>query len=300
MGLDVNGTRFLLYARTQGVDFSRTAMIGRQRLNLTTAALRRNLKNFCVPISAMEAERLMDSENGYAEPFLRLLGAAEIASFDASDYENATCIHDFNLALDKQFFGRFTVVLDGGTLEHIFNFPQAISNCMEMLEPGGYFLGITPANNFVGHGFYQFSPELYFRLFSPSNGFTLRQMLAFESPTTNWYEVADPETVRERVTLINRRETYLLVIAQKTGTATIFASPIQQSDYSALWKFSKSGDAAPTRTVAAWRRLVPAPLKWPVRTARGWLSAHRSRPCFGFDSRHFRRLRVPGFRVKNG
>ena len=307
MGLDINGTRFLLYARKLGVDFSRTAMIGRQRLNLSAAALRRNLKDFSLAVSATEAEDLMRADNGYAESFLRKLGAVEIDSFDASAYENATCIHDFNFPLSEKFFGRFSLVLDGGTLEHIFNFPQAVSNCMRMLEPGGHYLGVTPANNFAGHGFYQFSPELYFRIFSQSNGFAVRQMLAFESERdsamawdsarrcTRWYEVADPEVVKDRVTLVNRCETYLLVIAQKTATVPIFATPIQQSDYAALWEFAKPGPAAPARTVAVWRSLVPTALERPIRVARRWIRAHRARARFGFDTRYFRKLpHAPG------
>ena len=42
MGLDANGTKFLLYARTQGVDFATTATIGRQGLNLTPPRPRAN------------------------------------------------------------------------------------------------------------------------------------------------------------------------------------------------------------------------------------------------------------------
>jgi len=221
------------------------------------------------------------------------LGATEVASFDFSDYERATCIHDFNLLLDRKFFGHFSVVLDGGTLEHIFNFPRAISNCMEMIEPGGHFLGITPANNFVGHGFYQFSPEVFYRVFSSGNGFTVRQMLAFESPSTKWYEVADPEAVKERVTLINRRETYLLVMAKKKATLPLFTNPIQQSDYSALWELRRSGSPVPRGKVATWRSLIPVPLKWPVRAVRRWARACHARLDFGFNNRHYRKLRVP-------
>ena len=54
---------------------------------------------------------------------------------------------------------RFSALLDAGTIEHVFNFPQAIRNCMEMVKVGGHFIQVTVANNFIGHGFYQFSPE---------------------------------------------------------------------------------------------------------------------------------------------
>ena len=288
MGLDINGTRFLLYARRQGVDFSRTAMIGRQCLTLNAAVLERNLWDFGFAGGARECERLLTCENGYAEPFLRLLGASEIASFDASDYEGANFIHDFNLPLHPRFFGRYTTVLDGGTLEHIFNFPQAIANCMRMVDTGGHFLGITPTNNFVGHGFYQFSPEVFFRVFNSSNGFTLQQMFAFESHNTNWYEVADPAVVKERVTLINGRETYLLITARKTADVPAFASQIQQSDYSVIWQAGLLPGVS-SRGAGRWN-FLPAPLKWPVRAARGWIHGRRR---LGFDGKWFRKLQVP-------
>jgi hypothetical protein len=35
---------------------------------------------------------------------------------------------------------------------------------------------VTPANNQMGHGFYQFSPELFFRVFSQENGYLLRAL----------------------------------------------------------------------------------------------------------------------------
>jgi hypothetical protein len=286
MGLDVRGTRALLYARKLGVDFSRTAMLGRQGLHLNAATLRRNLRDFGCEISAKESARLL--ETGYAEPYLQSLGATEIVSFDASDYEGATCVHDFNLPLDKKFSLRFSAVLDGGSLEHIFNFPQAISNCMEMVGVGGHFLGITPSNNFFGHGFYQFSPELYFRIFSPRNGFVLRQMLAFESPGTTWYEVLDPDALGHRVTLINRRETYLLVIAQKTAAMPVFTEGVQQSDYTAQWQLQRTLPQTPRRFLARWRRHVPAPIVFLIQAIRRWFH-----PRSGFDKRYFRKVSIP-------
>jgi hypothetical protein len=282
MGLDFSGTRALLYARKQGVDFSRTAMIGRQGLHLNVATLTRNLRDFGFETNAKVSARMI--EKGYAEPFLQLLGADEIVSFDASDYEGATYVHDFNLPLDTKFSLRFSVVLDGGSLEHIFNFPQAISNCMEMVEVGGHFIGIAPSNNFFGHGFYQFSPELFFRIFSPRNGFHLDQMLAFESLSKTWYKVSDPEALGNRVTLINRRETYLLVIAQKTAVVSALTGSIQQSDYHAQWQ--KPLDQSPRNRT--WRSFLPAPIILSAQAIRRWFP-----PRSGFNKRYFRKVRIP-------
>jgi hypothetical protein len=233
MAFDINGTKFLLHARRNGVSFAQTAMIGRQEMHITEADLRANSKMFGVDMP----EETGTLTAGYAEPFLELLGADEVVSFDASTYENASVVHDFNLPIPDEYKGRFSTVIDGGTLEHIFNFPTAIKNCMEMVADGGHYLAITPGNNQLGHGFYQFSPELYFRIFSAQNGFELEQMMLFEeSPGSPWFEVTDPDLVKERVILINGLSTMLLIIAKKTETVDIFRSAPQQSDYMAAWK----------------------------------------------------------------
>ena len=86
-------------------------------------------------------------------------------------------------------------MVDAGSLEHVFDVPTAIRNCMRMVAPGGYFLAITPANNTMGHGFYQFSPELFYRVLSDANGFTVERMLVTGTSSTRWFEVADPASI---------------------------------------------------------------------------------------------------------
>ena len=239
MGLDSNGTKFLLYAKArQGVSFENMAMIGRQTLNLTAEQLHNNLQKFGVQTA--NADEILNGADGYAEPFIKVLDADEITSFDASDYENATEVHDFNQPIPEQFKNKFSAVLDGGTLEHIFNFPTAIKNCMEMIKVGGHFLAITPTNNFLGHGFYQFSPELFFRIFNEQNGFKMLQAIVFEEyPNSDWFEVTDPDAIKHRVLLTNSMPSYLLIIAGKTADIPIFEKTPQQSDYFTMWKNSE-------------------------------------------------------------
>ncbi len=148
---------------------------------------------------------------------------------------------------------QYSVVLDGGSLEHIFNFPVAIKNCMEMLEIGGHYLGITPANNFAGHGFYQFSPEMYFSVFSNQNGFEIISLTAFEDrPDAPWFLVKNPEEIKKRVLLTNDQPVYLLVVAKRVAKKIVFETLPQQSDYLSTWKndevaSSKSKDQSRTK-----------------------------------------------------
>jgi len=98
--------------------------------------------------------------------------------------------------LNSVFFerSRFTLVLDGGTLEHVFDYPAALRQCLELVALSGHFITIAPAQNQMGHGFYQISPELFFRVLSGENGFTLRKMVLFDTSRIDapFFEVRDP------------------------------------------------------------------------------------------------------------
>ncbi len=288
MGLDSNGTTFLLYARQKGVSFIETATIGRQSLLLNSAALLKNFRRFGNDISHSEAESILSDSEGYADGFLARLGARNVTSFDGSQYEGATVAHDFNIPIGREYTDRFSVVLDGGTLEHIFNYPIALKNCMEMVKCGGHFLAITPANNFLGHGFYQFSPELFFRVFSAPNGFKIEKALIFEDkPDPEWYEITDPEAANERVTLTNGSPAYLLVIAKKTEVREVFSAFPQQSDYSAIWKAGNGYKSNSTVRGNIFSRLLGLPNSIVRRTRRRLVEAASD---LGRNPDHFKKI----------
>ncbi len=148
---------------------------------------------------------------------------------------------------------------------------------MDMVAVGGHFLAVTPANNQMGHGFYQFSPELFFRVFTPVNGFVIQRVIAFETkPGAPWYEVMDPARAGGRVKLTNRRPTFLLVQAQKTAHVKVLSVTPQQSDYSVKW----SGDRDRSRR---FKIKLPLAARLFVRSLR---SVFRS----PFDPRFFRKI----------
>jgi hypothetical protein len=237
MGIDRYFAEFLGCAFKGGVDFSRTATLGRLNLFVDQRSLGAVLRDNCGPVSDDDVRTVRTGSGGYSEGFLRRLGANAITSIDASAYEGASLVHDMNEPIGDALKRKFSVVIDGGTLEHVFNFPVAIRNCMQMLEVGGHFFSHTMANNFMGHGFYQFSPELFYRVFAPENGFRVRRVVVFEQRVgrPRWYEAADPNTISERVELINGRPTYLFVHAERVADVPMFAAAPQQADYTAHW-----------------------------------------------------------------
>jgi len=277
MALTDQEVKLLLTARASGVSLERFCMIGRQSLRIDPGPLRRLLHGAGIVLSREQIAALYAEQQGFSEPLLRLLGASEIDSVDASTYEQATIVHDMNEPIPEHLKNRYTAVLDGGSLEHVFNFPRALANCMELVVVGGHYLAVTPANNLMGHGFYQFSPELFFRVFTAENGFVIQRVIAFEAlPGAAWHEVMDPARAGGRVKLANRRPTYLFVQAQKTAHVRVLSVAPQQSDYAAKWSGQKKKEQ---------RFKIKLPL-----AARLFVRELRSRFLSPFDPRFFRKV----------
>ena len=298
--------RFLLYAKSAGVDFGDMAMIGRQSLYVTPSEMRQVFAAAGETLTDAEIADICNGSAGYAETFFSRLGARRAESADYSNFESATFTHDMNAPIPPRHHEQYSVVLDSGSLEHIFNFPCAIKNCMEMVRLGGHFVSITPANNFFGHGFYQFSPELYFTVLSAENGFEMQTMMAFEETKhAIWYGVRSPKEVRERVTLLNAEPVYLCMIAQRTAMKPIFERTPQQSDYVARWTPGASYLTADVAAVPSAKRPLPirlakTVLPFGVRQSIRKALARPSPPSVkpGFDPKFFRRIGpAPGLRA---
>ena len=245
MGLDINLAQFLIAAHQRGTSFERVLTLGRLSVNVYPVKMAELLRGQGYPDAG---PRENPAAWNTAEPFFRTLGAQDVASVDASDFEGATFVHDLNLPVPSDLKQRFDVVCDGGTLEHVFNFPVALQTCMEMARVGGRVFIHNCANNLCGHGFYQFSPELFFRAFSPENGFEVERMVMHVvGPYGRWYEVTDPGRLGERVELITFTPIHILVQAKRTKAVQIFAQMPQQSDYTVMWQENKTtpGPAAP-------------------------------------------------------
>jgi len=119
----------------------------------------------------------------------------------------------------------------------------AISNCMQMVRKGGSLFLFTMADNHVGHGFYQFSPELFFRIFRKENGFQIQDVILAEHPypgpelsaCATCYSVVDPEKVGRRVGLVSPSPVMMMVHAVRTDIRPLFETFPIQSDYSAKY-----------------------------------------------------------------
>ncbi len=93
--------------------------------------------------------------------FLEALGFDSVASMDASEYQGATVCGDLNTPVDPRLAGQYDVVLEQGTLEHVFHLPMALQNIHALLKVGGRMIFLLPCSNHVDHGYYSFSPVLF-------------------------------------------------------------------------------------------------------------------------------------------
>jgi hypothetical protein len=272
MGIDVHGLQFLMFARKKQ-PFGRVATIGRQGIYVPKDRIKKLMKlpeevdfgPFC--------EELLKGQ----------FGAVKVDSFDYSDYENATHVVDMNkpLAIEETY----DTVIDSGSIEHIYNAPQALANVSAMCAHQGQILHMGPANNFCGHGFWQFSPELFFSLYSEANGYEETQV--FLADMTNeriWFEVRKPQDGM-RAEVMSAAALSVLVRTRKIGRFS--HENVQQSDYLYSWEDPEHPrhGALPPRPTSLKRHLKDI----------AWWAAERSPtllPVARFTQRAMRRLRT--------
>ena len=123
--------------------------------------------------------------------FFRMLGLEGYDDVDFAAFEQPTRIHDFNEPIPNEWRGRYGLVVDGGTLEHVFDVRSALENVAALLRVGGDVLHVSPVSGWVNHGFYQMNPCLFFDYYG-ANGFSVVSADLVRLPR-------DPARLRERI-----------------------------------------------------------------------------------------------------
>ena len=199
-------------------------------------------KNNCLTIGRQrwDVDNIPVEKRVFCEEKLKELGFGKVDSMDYSDYEGCSIIHDLNrpITIDN----KFDFVLDGGTIEHIFNIPQVFENVIDLLEVGGIYCCLTVNNNFSGHGMYQFSPELFHCAFTEKYGMEIKEMyLAIEGSTYGWIDVWNNkhnDGINRTTSGFNTTHpVYIIMIAKKISDKrdSLITSPPSQYGYTVEW-----------------------------------------------------------------
>ena len=101
---------------------------------------------------------------------------------------------DLNNPIDLQ--RKFHVVMNQGTVEHVFNVAQAFKTIHDHTLPGGLMVHGLPFTGWVDHGFYSFNPTFYWDL-AAANGYQLLVMLYAEVKPLKLVQLQTREQVLE-------------------------------------------------------------------------------------------------------
>jgi hypothetical protein len=142
--------------------------LGRQDIWVTHQELEKLSQKLGYPLRSVNQIELSEKPEMRAEGFISdrtlfaLLGFDQLQSLDASPYENADILFDLNQnELPAALKESSDVVLDPGTIEHVFHVANSLKNIFHLLKSGGRVIHISPSSNHLDHGFYMFSPTLF-------------------------------------------------------------------------------------------------------------------------------------------
>ncbi len=119
--------------------------------------------------SSNEAINQLTDDFVHAKVFFEMLGLPDYCDIDKFVSDAPMHQHDMNMMIPQLFHDRFSLILDGGTIEHIFDIRQVMANILLALKVGGHVVHISSYS--VDHGFYGISPTFFYDFYK-ANGFS--------------------------------------------------------------------------------------------------------------------------------
>ncbi|OGZ69848.1 MAG: hypothetical protein A3D44_03035 [Candidatus Staskawiczbacteria bacterium RIFCSPHIGHO2_02_FULL_42_22] len=192
-----------------------------------------------------------------------LLGAQKVYAADVSTYENPDIVMDFSLPVDKKYYNAFDVILDVGTLEHIFDISTALENIRLMTKPGGIIILGTWTSGAINHGFYQICPTLFYDYFT-KNSFDDINCFMLVGSALNYekkaaiYQCKKPAMIQD-LTFNSKTGIETMFFARKKVSST--ENPKMQSPIQSYYLASPYWNRSP----------IPSKTKSPVKEIIAWL-----------------------------
>lgn len=175
MAISRGGYRLLLEEAHRREFQGHVIQLGRNTVYLSHADLLFWAEKHQVPLRRVEVQlsNLPECrEAGFVDDMslFSTLGFETVHSCDISASEGPTFTLDLNDPIPETLHGRYDVVVDSGTIEHVFDLKAVLRNIHLLLKPGGRVIHMTvPVSNYVDHGYHAFSPQLLFEYYAVNN-----------------------------------------------------------------------------------------------------------------------------------
>lgn len=296
MGLSRTTIQLLLNEASLRPFSGSVATLGRQHIYFTWDEFQQFARKADVPLESTIVPELHRepalSKRGYASDgtVLRGLGFSDCVSIDRSSYEAADEILDLNEEeTPPHLLDRFDLVLDLGTMEHVFHTRNVLANMHRMVKTGGRIIHLSPASEYFDHGFYSFSPTLFEDYYLTNNYLLHHIWLCRYRKTNSVYSPVDVFDYLHRgprrfeAGSLRNRVHYTWVVAERCAESTSSLIP-QQSTFRARWLGAQAG--ANSRVVlndeadgTKADRLLKVTARWPLaqqaarRTIELWRAA---------------------------
>ncbi len=140
-------------------------------------------------------------------------GVKNVKTLDLHD-ARADLRYDLNLPVPTEEHGRYSVVADIGTLEHVFDVKQCLESCIRMVKEGGLYFLHTNVNGYYNHGLYVFNPRLLVSVLE-SNHFEI-VYLKYSTLMIGMLEIPDPSI---------RHDVLIWIVARKKRECHGFVMP---------------------------------------------------------------------------
>ncbi len=144
-------------------------------------------------------------------------GHKKVESLDLFDPQG-DIKHDLNKPISKKYYNKYKVLIDIGTIEHIFDTRQCLENYFRMLSTKGIFVLVTSVNGYFGHGLHVFNPEGLINSLNENNF----KIIYKKYTSSTGIEIEDPSI---------KKDVLIWIVAKKNKSIKKFIVPQQE-----IWK----------------------------------------------------------------
>ena len=238
MGIDRNFAAIILQEHAKKTFGPKLVTVGRQTVLMEAdearaLAISSGLKVGPEPKSVpVDTDTLAGAGNAFIrdDAFFKLMGIKNAKSLDVTDYEGADIICDLNEPLDEKLEGTADVIIDGSTLDNVFDPAMALRNLTKMLSDNGrIFLFNMGSNHNVP---YIIPTPLWLFDYFVVNAFTRCDVyVVATSPQGVNVLMLDPETIKQPPWIPNvtagDAAIHLIVVAERGPSSTCDKTPVQ-------------------------------------------------------------------------